>query len=459
MKKMTHHPLRAQESALKRALVLGGFELIDDAQSREIVPPEWDIKIAKYPHLARKPVMLEQGYFMLRTDLLASQLADLKQPLPLKKFATGVIYDGNDAERPNRLRIQGIWADKSVPTRLWLREWDTVVREAFGLEASFTMTPTSKDSHRIDVQVGGREFTLANIARATFLPYSLLGLSESECKIWFFDIDVDAVACGYYGIADRSELYSLEVSKLERFTDDMPTYGNFFTNRAIDLLRERGFVDFYGPRFYDFDCYKCMHMIQEGWDRNNDGMRLVEPMGSFVWMPTVLTPSLEEALAANYKAGKESCRMFEIAHIYVPHSDTEKDFRSRSTNKKYSGELGPRKQTDKFPRESIALSFGAYGPDLTDQGWVDLVSEFFDAFGVKEHYYFDTMKAKAYNTLDAHLVMNDKMRYLMSNFGRINSVALENYGIGVPAYMAQFEFTPIEQEAAWEMIFVPIEYR
>lgn len=459
MKKMTQHPLRSQESAIKRALVLSGFDLFDDGQSREVVPPEWNLYLSKAPYAPCEPILLEAGNFILRTDLLSAQLAGLKGPLPIKKMAAGVVYDAVDAARPNRTRIQGVWADERIPTRLWMRVWETVVREAFGLGATFSMTPVSKDAHRVDVQVDGASFTLTHIARATDVAYALLGLSKDVSTIWLFDIDVDSVACGRFGLESRDQLYRADCSYLDGFVDDAPTYGNFFIGRAVDLLRARGFTNFYGPRFYDFDCYKRMHMIQEGWDKNNDGMRLVEPMGSFDWLPTVLTPSLEEALAANYRAGEKSCRLFELGHAFVPYSDSDKDRRERSKNKKYDRERGEREPSDKLPNEKICLSLGAYGPDLDEGAWVETVSEFLDAFGVKEHYFMDTMQAIAYKTLDCHVIMNDKMRYLMSNFGSIHKEALKNYGIGVPAFMAQFEFAPIEQEAAWEMIFVPVEYR
>lgn len=459
MEKMTHHPLRAQESILKRALVLCGFALHDDARSREIVQPEWNLALSKLPAACHcEPIYLEEGMFMLRTDLLSAQIASWGPTLPLKSFAVGTVYDAAHPERPNRSRIEGVWADARVPTSAWLQVWDCVVREAYGLEASFEMVRLTKDSYEIKVAVGGRTFTLARMARATMLAYALLGLEKGPAWAWTFSIDVDEVACGFYGIADRDDLYNPNVSHLRRFADAEASYGGYYVSKATDLLRARGFVNFSGLRFYEPDCYRKMHMIQEGWDKNNQGMELVEPIGPYTWLPTVLTVALEEALSANYRAGEESCRLFEFGHIFVPSSDDDNDFRERSKNKKYKKE-GPREKTDKLPREKLALSLGAYGPDLTEAAWEGIVDEFLTALGIREHYFMDTMQAIAYQTLDCHLVMNDKMRYQMSNFGSINKEALANHGIGVPAYMAQFEFEPLEQQAAEELVFVPVEYR
>ena len=49
------------------------------------------------------------------------------------------------------------------------------------------------------------------------------------------------------------------------------------------------------------------------------------------------------------------------------------------------------------------------------------------------------------------------MSYLEGNFGGIGEKARENYGIGVPAYMANFELNPLEKKAASEYYFVPPE--
>lgn len=460
MEKMTHHPLRACEDTLKRALVLSGFTLFDDKTSREIIAPEWNMSLSKLPdECFGMPIMLENGHFMLRTELLASQLPNLKGILPLRSFACGVAYDGADAHRPNRLRIQGIWADERIPTRLWLKVWEQVVHEAYGLTAGFDMVRLNKDAYRIDVRIGDCTFALAHIARATSLPYALLGLEKDKHTIWMFDIDVDSVACATYKLADRDQLYSMVATDLERFESEAPSFGSFFVDKATDVLRKQGYANFYGPRFYEPDCYKKMHMIQEGWDRNNQGILLVEPLGDTIWLPTVLTPSLEEALAQNYHAGVKDCRLFEFGHIYLPHSDSDMDFRERSRSKRFESERGPRDITDKTPIEKIALSIGGYGPDLTPEKWKAEVQAFLNALGFHENYYLDTMQAIAYDTYDCHLLFNDKMRYQMANLGTIHHEALANFDIDVPAYIAQFEFAPLEAQAAWEMIFVPIEYR
>ena len=458
MNKMVNHPLHSLECSLKRALVLSGFSLSDDARSPEVVPPEWDLPLAKFASTPPQAIKLEQGYFILRTNLLANQLEKWKAPLPLKMFAAGTLYDGNDQNRPDHRRIQGIWADGSVPTFAWLRVWDSVIREVFGLGASFNFAIETKDCRRVDVTVDGRTFALAHVARATGVTFGLLGLDPTKTAMWMFDIDIDSVACGFYGIENREELYSTRLPFLRQFEDSKLGYGSYFLDRACDLLRKRGFVNYYGSRFYEADCYQKMHMIQDGWDTNNDGMRLVDPIGSKVWLPTVLTPSLQEALSENARAGEESCYLFEVAHTILPYSDSMKDFRERNMNSKYDSEREPRKQTDKPPRESVTLAFGAYDDQLTEEKWTAIVSDFLDEFGIREHYYLDTARAIAYE-LTCKIVINDKMQMLGGNFGAIHPEARKNFGIDKPAFMANIAFEPLEREAAMEMIFVPIEYR
>ena len=44
-------------------------------------------------------------------------------------------------------------------------------------------------------------------------------------------------------------------------------------------------------------------------------------------------------------------------------------------------------------------------------------------------------------------VIMNKKNYIQSNFGRINELAAKNYGIGVPAYMANFELSALVTSA------------
>ena len=102
MEKLTHHPLRAQEDAIKRALILGGFTLVDDGCAAEVEAPDWAIQLFARPEgQARTPILLEGGAYALRSELLAAQLAGIDaSALPLKAFSAGKVYDAGDAAHP-----------------------------------------------------------------------------------------------------------------------------------------------------------------------------------------------------------------------------------------------------------------------------------------------------------------------------------------------------------------------
>lgn len=70
-----------------------------------------------------------------------------------------------------------------------------------------------------------------------------------------------------------------------------------------------------------------------------------------------------------------------------------------------------------------------------------------------------TDMAIAYDQRDCWLVLDEKMSYLESNFGGISAKAEENHGIGVHAFMAQFELAPLERKAAAEYGVIPNELK
>lgn len=436
MEKTTHHPLRAQEDALKRALQLSGFTLHDDGTTTEIEQPTW--AFAPYREACEhepKPILLEEGRYALRSRLLPTQLASLKGPLPRKSFVSGRVYDGRDCTRPGHSHLEGAWAEEGLTRSTYTQLWEAVAQYAFGLDAHAELIAVDKDSYTIDVTVQDATFTLATTGKANELARALLGIEDPSVPVWLFAIDVDAAAIALAGLESREALYNPRVSFLQSFTSSDATMGTHSYRAACDLLRQRGFVEFRGLDVYEADCYQKMNMIQESWDTNNRGVQLVEPLGTFTGLPTVLTPALEEALALNYRAGEETCLLFEIRHIFLPgrHGDT--------------------------PQQKTALSFGGFGPNLNKKAWKALVDEFLGAFGIENRFYIPTDRAIAYDTSDCWLVMDQNMRYLESNFGTISPIARANHGIDVPAFMAQFEFDALEQKATEEYGFIPNELR
>lgn len=439
MEKISHFPLRAQEDALKRALIVGGFTLIDNGAAPEIEPTDWAITLFKRPDGAsRKPVLLEKGAFALRSELLAAQLSRLAGELPLRAFAVGTVYDGNDAAHPQHRVIQGVWADGNLSPRKAVLFGEKLAETVFGVGTKVISENNDPSTIVIDVEVGEKTFPFALVGKATPLARAILGLAGSEVTPRFFEIDVDAVAMAVYGLASRDELYTPIYSKLAAVTDTVASFnGDLYTSRAANLLRRKGFCEYAGLHAYEADCYKKMNMIQEAWDTNNVGVQLVEPLGASTGLPTVLTPALEEAIAANWKAGEETCKLFELRHIFLPN---------------------PRGDA---PVEKVALAFGGYAPDMDKVAFRKLVDGFLTEFGIRNHFFIPLPpgKAPAYHPADGWLVMDQNMTYLECNFGSISPVALANHGIGTQAFMAMFEFAPLQKKAAEEFDYVMPDYQ
>ncbi|WP_080797448.1 hypothetical protein [Arabiibacter massiliensis] len=328
-----------------------------------------------------------------------------------------------------------MWAEADIGPRELGRFWTAVAEEAFGVGAQAELAPLCEGAYEVGAVADGAPFRLACVGEASSLARALLGIEDSDAPTWAFTVDVDAVAVAAHGLAGRAELYDPTMTFLRRFEDASSSLGAPHRRRACNLLRGLGFAEFHGLDVYEADCYRKMNMIQESWDANNRGVQLAEPLGAFSGLPTVLTPALEEALAANYRAGEEACRLFELRRIFLPAAD---------------GGL---------PIEKTALSLGGYGPDLGKKEWKALVDGFLAAFGISNRFYIPTDRAIAYDTGDCWLVMDERMRYLEGNFGSISPIALENHGIEAPAFMAQFEFEALEAKADEELAFTPPENR
>lgn len=437
MEKLTHFPLHAQEDAIKRALILGGFTLIDDGCAEEVETPDWAIQLFDRPEgKAVQPIYLEDGKYTLRSELLAAQLSSIGSNLPIKAFSAGKTYDANDPAHPCYTHVQGIWAEKDIPLNEYLRFGTLLAENVFGIGTTTELKTAENGSVDVVVTVGKKSFTFATTGRASALARALLGIQDDGVSVWVFDINVDNVTMAVNDIKTRDDLFSPLMSKLSKYRDNDSTFGRLYYSRAANTLRSMGFCEFSGLKVYEEDCYKKMNMIQESWDRNNAGMQLVEPLGKFTGIPTVLVPALQEALAANWKAGEKECRIFEIGHIFLP------------------GIAGA------APIEKTALVMGAYGPDMDANSWKGIIDQFLNEFGIERHYFIPLPpgQAPAYNPMAGWVIMDENMKYLESNFGAISPVALKNHGIDTDAFMVQFEFEPIEAKAMEEFDFTPPDY-
>ena len=70
MTNMTKHPLRITADALKNAFALNGFRLYDNGEYPELEKTDINVKIFDNPGAITKPVLLMDGQYALRTQIL-----------------------------------------------------------------------------------------------------------------------------------------------------------------------------------------------------------------------------------------------------------------------------------------------------------------------------------------------------------------------------------------------------
>ena len=437
MGRITQHPIRSKLGALTRALVANGFTLHDDRSTSEIESVDWAFALYETPNFQskRRIALEEDGRYTLRTNVLATQLDTMRGPLPLRTFCIGRTFDGNDAAIPAHWTIEGIIVEDEFSAALWSRRWTRIAQEVYGISAKARLVALDARTYKVECEAEGSTFALAHLGKASGIVRTLLGLAYGSASAWVFTIDVDELARRACDAPSRAALYSPVVSFLEQFEDDVPTPGDSFASIAADVLRSHEYCEFYGPGLYPQDAYQKMNMIMESWDLNNRGALLQQPFGNFTRVPTVLTPSLEDALEANYKAGEACAKVFEINHHYVLQAVGTK------------------------PLLKTSLSFGAYGPDLDRATFRAEVDTILTELGVKNHFFIPTDMAIPYDPTDCWVILDEHMQYLDGNFGSIRQKARDAHGIGVPAYMAQIEIPAIERKSAEETAFVPNELR
>lgn len=437
MGRITQHPIRSKLGALTRALVANGFTPHDDRSASEIESVDWAFALYETPDFQskRRIALEEDGRYTLRTNVLATQLDTMRGPLPLRTFCIGRTFDGNDAAIPAHWTIEGIIVEDEFSAALWSRRWTRIAQEIYGISAKARLVALDARTYKVECEAEGSTFALAHLGKASGIVRTLLGLAYGSASAWVFTIDVDELAQRACDAPSRTALYSPVVSFLEQFEDDVPTPGDSFASIAADVLRGHEYREFYGPGLYPQDAYQKMNMIMESWDLNNRGALLQQPFGNFTRVPTVLTPSLEDALEANYKAGEACAKVFEINHHYVLQAVGTK------------------------PLLKTSLSFGAYGPDLDRATFRAEVDTILTELGVKNHFFIPTDMAIPYDPTDCWVILDEHMQYLDGNFGSICQKARDAHGIGVPAYMAQIEIPAIERKSAEETAFVPNELR
>lgn len=429
---LLRHPLLQTMNDLKRAFVLNGFDLADNEFHSEIEKEDFSIPAFKEPENIILPQirLLESGSYALRTRLLPGVLTKISKRIPLRAVTCGKVFSASAEAESTQFRIEGVIAQPDLRVNSYSVIWDRIAEGAFVIGSYAKLEKIGAKTFEIKaVTWEGEELKLGWTGEAEWLISEYLGTRQPGIKTWAFIIDVDFLAMQRFHIEDRKMLYTKDVSILSSYPSSEMTVGNTIEDRAADVLRCMGYTEFVGSTIYEAGAYKKMNMFQDEWDKNNKGVPLMERTAKQDALRTVLAPSLEDALSMNWKAGNKEAKLFEIGHIFLPKEKYDKD---------------------KTPYEKTALSVGAYGPDMDFKKFTEEVKNILSGLGVKIPYFVDSEAAIAYHPKECSLIMSRKGGYLFGNFGQISVKAQRNYGIGMPAYMAQLELQPLEIEAISE---------
>ena len=456
MKKMNKHPLRITADALRNAFLLNGFELYDNGEFPQLEKADVNVKVFSNPEAVRKQILLENGEYALRAQILPYLLPALQKKETVFAAATGMVFDGSDEKYPAKLMIEGmIAADRTFYDLEVL--WRKIVRTAFGAVYDTELVPLGKKKKAADMaswgsnamaentlretaswQIAvkdqeGNSFILGSFGTPTWLGMALAGRTEKQ-PCYVFSLNIEKIAMWQHGITEKDRLYSNTDDSLSLYEDGSVSSSDAFEDKCRDVLRTMGYSEGFGMKIYPDGIYKKMNMIQDEWDLNNKGVQLKEPLGEGKGLPTVLTPAIEQILSEKWAAGEKSAKAFEVAHIFMP-------------------------QKNGSPIEKLALSFGAYGDDMDLAKFRQETDKFLTAIGNKNHFFIPTGLAIAYNTRECLLLLDEKMSYLGGNLGGISEIAEKNFSIGTHAFMANLELMPLKNKADEEYGYIAPELR
>jgi hypothetical protein len=421
------HPLQQAADKLKRAFMALDFSLVDNSEEPEI--EEYDVGFATWAEpedlfaWQNDPLQMRLGCTVLRTRLLPAQLKRIvrrEEPPRSRLLAFGRVYQNNKAQ-PMHYQIEGLLLNESQSSIAYGEFWDQVALLLCGEGATAKLDLVGDNSYQIHItnSAASETYHLGYTGPASEQTLTACGVPEGIA--WVFVINVDEFALEYFSLQDTVDLYANDLKLLKQFPCEDVAAGSSPAYEAIDILRNMGYQETCGAVLYTNEAYKKMNMIQESWDKNNQGYQLVKKLGDYTAVRTVLTPALEEILGYNYMQGLDTVRIFEVGHIYLPDS------------KKV------------LPKEHIAVSLAAYGQDLSIESFKQEVTDFLKAMGIEGPDYMPNGMATAYKWNECFIVMHDG-RYLKGNFGRISEKAGRNHGIGQPAYMANFELDALVEK-------------
>jgi len=418
------HPLSQAADKLKETFRLMGFQFVDNGEGLEVEEPgvtfaTWD-EPADVFGWQNDPILLGEGNVLIRTRILPAHLRALEFQPPIRLVTYGRVHK-KEPRFPMHLQIEGFVAEKGLTVEAWKVLWSRYAVTLLGLGSSASLESAGDAAYKITVKnpEDGKVFDLGYTGPASEEALAVSGIKSTDCASWVFVIDVDRFALQYFSIADRPTLYDNDVTFLRRFKSNAAAGGYTLEYRLADELRKIGYMETYGDTMYPEGFHKKMNMIQEKWDTNNRGFRLVEPLGDFTTIRTVLTFAMETILARNYERGATDVRIFEVAHKYAP----------------VDGKL--------LPKETLCGAMFTYGTEVTLESFGKEVEAVFQALGFSSLDYVHSEIAIAFEG-GCDVARCSPEISLNSYYGQMNKIAAQNMGIGVPAYMALFDIPTLE---------------
>jgi len=163
-------------------------------------------------------------------------------------------------------------------------------------------------------------------------------------------------------------------------------------------------------------------------------VKILNPLGDETSvMRTMLLPNIMEVIYTNYSRSNENVKVYEIGNTFFD-------------NKK--GDNGA------LPEEKFAMCIACYGEKEDFYLMKGRLNEIFQAFGITDVDYRTQKENPSFHPgRCADIYAGDKF---LGTLGQVHPDVCENYGVEIPVYAAEIEFSEIEKFAQLEQIFKPL---
>ncbi|MCR5484675.1 MAG: phenylalanine--tRNA ligase subunit beta [Clostridiales bacterium] len=189
-------------------------------------------------------------------------------------------------------------------------------------------------------------------------------------------------------------------------------------------LTEAATYSFISPKFYDKICLSPDNKLRKS-------LVIMNPLGEDTSiMRTTTVPSMMDVLSRNFNNRNASAKMFEISNVYIPVEGSD------------------------LPDERKTVTLGMFGEDCDFFTLKGVIEELMRVVGIKDY----DVKAVS----DCEYLHPGRAAELSAEgetiglFGEVHPDVLENYGIGVKAYVASFDYATIEKYSDLVKVYKPL---